>query len=114
MKVITPNDLPAQPVTDEGAKDVSIRWLISKPEGAPNFAMRHFELAPGGCTPLHTHAWEHEAFLLEGAGEVTTADGPVAVKAGDAVYVAPEDLHQFRNTGTAVMKMLCLIPLPKG
>lgn len=114
MRVINPNEMAAQPVTEEGASGVSIRWLISRPEGAPNFAMRHFELAPGGYTPLHTHAWEHEAFILEGAGEVTTADGPVAVKAGDAVYVAPEELHQFRNTGDGVMKMLCLIPLPKG
>ena len=113
MKVINSYDMAGQTVAEEGARDVSIRWLISKPEGAPNFAMRLFELAPGGYTPLHTHAWEHEAFILEGAAEIATADGPIAVKAGDAVYVAPEDLHQFRNTGDGVMKMICMIPLPK-
>jgi quercetin dioxygenase-like cupin family protein len=106
--------MQAQPVSEEGAQGVNIRWLISKPEGAPNFAMRLFELSPGGYTPLHTHAWEHEVFIVEGRAEVTTKDGPLAVTAGDAVFVAPEDLHQFRNTGAGAMKMLCLIPLPEG
>ena len=32
--------------------------------------MRQFELAPGGHTPRHTHAHEHEVFVLEGAGVV--------------------------------------------
>ncbi len=114
MKVVHALQLPAAPVSEEGAKDTTVRWLISKPEGAPTFAMRLFELAPGGYTPKHTHAWEHEVFVLAGQGELTTASGPVAFAAGDAVFVAPEELHQFRNTGTGAMQMLCLIPLPKG
>lgn len=113
MKVIRPDEMAGQPVAEEGAEGVSIRWLISKPEGAPNFAMRLFEVAPGGYTPLHTHAWEHEVFIAEGDAQVLTKDGPVAARAGDAVFVAPEDLHQFRNTGDGVMKMICLIPLPR-
>ena len=53
-------------VNIEGAKDVEIRWLISKEDGAENFAMRMFELQPGGHTPLHTHPHEHEVFIVEG------------------------------------------------
>ncbi len=113
MNVIKSLELPAAPVTDDGAQGATIRWLISKPQGAPNFAMRLFELVPGGHTPLHTHAWEHEVFILSGAGELTSADGPKPFAAGDAIFVAPEELHQFRNTGDSTMQMLCLIPLPK-
>jgi mannose-6-phosphate isomerase-like protein (cupin superfamily) len=29
---------------------------------------------------------------------------------GDVVYVAPDDVHQFRNTGQQKLKFLCLIP----
>ena len=113
MKVIPSLKVASAAVTEDGAHNTTIRWLISKPEGAPNFAMRFFEIAPGGFTPKHTHAWEHEAFILAGEGDVTTAEGPVKFSAGDAVFVAPEELHQFRNTGTSTMQMLCLIPLPK-
>jgi len=114
MKVIRWSEMEPAPVTEEGAKATTVRWLISKPEGAPTFAMRLFEIAPGGHTPKHTHAWEHEAFILAGQGEVTTSAGPVPFSAGDALFVAPEELHQFRNTGGGTMQMLCLIPLPKG
>ena len=31
---------------------------------------------------------------------------------GVAVYVAPDEIHQFRNTGSGPLKFLCLIPHP--
>ena len=111
MKVVHQRDVPAQPVTEEGARDVTVRWLISRPEGAPSFAMRLFELAPGGATPFHEHGWEHEVFVVDGPVEVVAADGATALSAGDAVLVAPGERHQFRNTGGAVARMLCMIPL---
>ncbi len=46
MKVIRWSEMQAAPVTEEGAQHTTIRWLISRADGAPNFAMRLFELAP--------------------------------------------------------------------
>jgi len=112
MKVIDVSELAPQPVTDEGAKGTTVRWLIGKPEGAPNFAMRLFELEPGGATPLHEHAWEHEVFVLDGSLQVVAEQGPVEVSAGAAVLVMPGERHQFRNAGNAVARMLCVIPHP--
>jgi quercetin dioxygenase-like cupin family protein len=86
--------------------------LIGRPDGAPNFAMRVFELEPGGSTPLHAHAWEHEAYILEGAAEVVTDSGPTAVSQGDAVLVLPEERHRFRNAGAGTARFLCMVPLP--
>ena len=114
MKVVHSCDLEPKPVTEEGASGATIRWLLSKPEGAPSFAMRLFALAPGGCTPLHTHAWEHEVFVLDGPAEVVTGSGAQPLAAGDAVLVMPEERHQFRNTGTGAARFLCMIPLPEG
>ena len=42
------------------AKDVIGRVVVGKADGADNFCMRIFELAPGGYTPRHAHPWEHE------------------------------------------------------
>jgi len=52
------------------AKNTTVRWLIAEKEGAPNFHMRLFEVAPGGSTPHHSHDWEHEIFIVEGAGKL--------------------------------------------
>jgi len=113
MKVLRVSDVPAQPVTDEGAKGATVRWLIARPERAPNFAMRLFELEPGGATPLHEHAWEHEVYVLDGTLQVVGEQGPVEVSAGTAVLVMPGERHQFRNAGNAVGRMLCMVPLPE-
>ncbi len=112
MKVIRSDEVVPKSVEEEDAKGATVRWLISRADGAPNFAMRVFELEPGGSTPRHKHAWEHEVYILEGAAEVVTDSGPAAVSPGDAVLVLPEERHQFRNTGQASAKFLCMVPLP--
>jgi len=96
-----------------GAEGVKVRWVINEKTGAPNFAMRIFDFVPGGHTPEHSHAWEHEIFILEGEGTALTPGGEKPVKAGDVVFVPGGDTHQFRNTGDGLFRMMCLIPLEK-
>ena len=68
MKVEKSGNIRKSEVKVKGAEGVGIRWLISKEDGAENFAMRMFELERGGHTPLHTHPHEHEVFIVEGEG----------------------------------------------
>jgi quercetin dioxygenase-like cupin family protein len=109
MKVTDYKEIGLRPVDIEGAEGVKMRWLISQKE-APNFAMRMFELDKGGHTPLHTHLSEHEVFILEGEGELVFENTTNPFKAGYVVYVPPDKLHQFRNTGNGLLRFLCLIP----
>ena len=110
MKVISHEQVPAAPVTMDGAAGCTVRWLIGKTDQAPNFAMRQFEVAPGGHTPRHFHPYEHEVFVLSGEGIVIEGDREHPLTAGDVIYVAPNDVHQFRNTGKSPLKFLCLVP----
>ena len=96
-----------------GASKVTVRWLITKGMGANNFAMRLFEVAPGGFSPLHTHPWEHEVFILEGEGVVFDGEKATPFEADDVVFVPSDERHQFKNTGKESLKFLCLIPHPK-
>ena len=48
--------------------------------------------------------------MLEGSGVVIEGDAPHALQAGDVVLVKPNEVHQFRNTGSGPLKFLCLIP----
>jgi quercetin dioxygenase-like cupin family protein len=110
MKVRHFQAVPSQPVTMPGASGCTVRWLLGPADGTPNFAMRQFEVAPGGYTPRHSHPYEHEVFVLEGEGVVVEGDQPHPLKAGDVVFVHPDEVHQFRNTGSGPLKFLCLIP----
>ena len=115
MKVNHHLDVPSQPVDMAGSSGCRVRWLVGKPEGAPNFAMRQFEVAPGGYTPKHSHPYEHEVFVLEGNGVVLEDRVEHRLQAGDVIFVAPGDIHQFRNTGRTPLKFLCLVPhIPEG
>ena len=110
MKVARDDQIVSKPVEMEGASGCSVRILVSEDDGAPNFVMRQFEVQPGGHTPRHHHPYEHEIYVLEGAGEVYEGDLAHPLKAGDVVLVKPDEVHQFRNTGNTPMKFLCLIP----
>ena len=77
MKVNHYERVTQNPVDMEGAEGCSVRWLVGQEQGAPNFAMRQFEVAVGGHTPKHHHPYEHEVFVLEGSGEVLEGDVPI-------------------------------------
>ena len=89
---------------------VNVRWLIGAPEGAPHFAVRYFEIEPGASSALDTHKHDHGVFVLRGCGEVLLGDDVAEISFGDAVYVSPDELHQFRCVGDEPLGFLCVIP----
>jgi len=109
MKHVHYDEVVRKEVTEEGAQGVSVRWLISQEDGAPGFYMRRFELAPGGHTPRHSHAWEHEVYILEGTGTVFAAGKEGAFCAGDVIFVPPKEEHYFA-AGVDGAAFLCLVP----
>ncbi len=110
MKLQASEQVESNPVDMEGAEGCHVRWLVGEADGAPNFAMRQFEVAPGGHTPRHSHPYEHEIYVLDGSGVIVDGDVERPLTPGDVVYIAPDDIHQFRNTGASAFKFLCLIP----
>lgn len=110
MRIKNHEQVPSTDVKMDGAAGCRVRWLIGERDQAPNFAMREFEVAPGGHTPKHFHDYEHEIYVLAGKGTIVDGDQEQPLHAGDVVYVAPNDVHQFRNTGKEPMRFLCLIP----
>jgi quercetin dioxygenase-like cupin family protein len=102
--------IESKPVDMPGSSGCSVRWLVGAPDGAPNFSMRQFEVAPGGHTPKHFHDYEHEVYVLAGRGEVFEGDQSHPLGPGDVVLVKPNEVHQFRNTGQSPLRFLCLIP----
>ncbi len=110
MKLSHHTNIEQKPVEMEGSSGCSVRWLIGKSDGAENFAMRQFEVAPGGFTPRHSHPYEHEVYVLEGQGIVVEGDTQHEIKSGDVIYVVPDEIHQFKNESESPLKFLCLIP----
>jgi quercetin dioxygenase-like cupin family protein len=108
MIVKRSSEVAAQSV--DGAPKASIRWVLSKEDGTPNFAMRVIEVQAGGATPHHSHATEHEVYILEGEGTVHGEGAEHPLKPGMAVFVPPHEKHQFVNTGSGLLRFICVVP----
>ena len=110
MKVQSYKSVPQKNVEMPGAESCKVRWLVGQEDGASNFSMRQFEVEQGGFTPRHSHPYEHEVFVLSGTGVIVENETEHPIKSGDVIYVAPDDIHQFKNTGDGPLSFLCLIP----
>jgi quercetin dioxygenase-like cupin family protein len=106
MRVISYEEVEAKEV-QEGSK-IKIRWLNTG--GSKNFAVRLFEIEPGGYSPHHSHSWEHEIFVLEGNGVVIGNVGAESFSVGNVISIPSQELHQINNTGKSALKFLCIIP----
>ncbi|HEY4330038.1 MAG TPA: cupin domain-containing protein [Phycisphaerae bacterium] len=102
--------VPQQNVTMSGADNVQMQMLCGPDDGCPNFAMRRFTVAPGGCTPKHQHDYEHEILVTAGQGVVFGNGSEHPLKAGDVLYVPANELHQFRNTSDGPLQFICMVP----
>jgi len=110
MHIGTIVDRSLSPVEMDGAKDAHISILLGNEEGAPNFVMRQFRLAPGGHTPRHDHSWEHEIFVVRGRGELMVEGEMYPLQAGTFALVAPGENHQFNAAANTELVFLCIVP----
>ena len=95
--------------TVQSGVGVTKKVLISHEE-APNFAMRCFEIQPGGSMPNHTNQVEHEQFVLSGSAKIGIGEEIVEVKKDDIVFIPADVPHWYRNSGNEPFIFLCLVP----
>lgn len=110
MKITRLENVEKMKMELEGAAGASRQVPIGKADGAPNFSIRVFTLEPGGHTPHHVHESEHLNYVLSGEGVAMEGETPREVKQGDFILVTPNELHQYRNTGTEPLVFMCMVP----
>ena len=101
-------DVSYEPV--EAAEGLSKGVLLDESDGAPNFAMRRFELAPGAEVPRHTNAVEHEQYVLSGEYVVGIGDEEHTVSPGDSLLIPAGVEHWYRNDGDDPGAFICVVP----
>ena len=94
-----------------GAADgMSKGVLIDEERGAPNFAIRRFELEPGASVPEHTNEVEHEQYVLSGEYVVGIEDEEYTVSEGDSLLIPAGVVHWYRNEGDEPGAFICAVP----
>ena len=114
MKCLDYAKIEGTAVDDPKAKGATMRIAAGPDDGAPNFIMRVFTVAPGGHSPRHLHGFEHEIFFYQGSAEVYCDGETCRVGPGFAAYVPPNVEHQIINDGSADLVFVCVIPRNVG
>jgi quercetin dioxygenase-like cupin family protein len=105
-------DVAEEEVTTAGSTKATIRWLITEKDGAPRYAMRRFEIKPGGNIGLHSHPEEHEIYVLSGKARIFNDKGYETIAGpGDVLFVPPYEKHGYENQGKETFIFLCVIPI---
>ena len=95
---------------NSGADRATRRILVGSDENSPNFHMRYFAVQPGGHTSLDQHAHEHGVYVLHGRARLRLGEEQHELHAGDVVYIAGDEVHQFFTLGDEPLGFLCVVP----
>lgn len=87
----------------------TMQVLISSDE-APNFAMRRFEIQPGGGMPNHTNEVEHEQLVLSGRARVGIGDEVYEVEKDNVVFIPAGVAHWYESIGDEPFAFICSVP----
>ena len=73
------------------------------------------ELPPGSAEGRHTHSAEVYGYVLEGTPTLEIEGKPTTtLKAGDTFSIAPGQIHEGSNKGSAMVKLLAVFVAEKG
>ena len=86
------------------------RILIGRDEGADDFIVRYFTIPPGGHSSLEHHRHQHGVVIVHGGGKVLLNDRWTEIGVGDAVYIEPDEVHQFEASADGPLGFVCVIP----
>jgi quercetin dioxygenase-like cupin family protein len=72
------------------------------------FCVIDMHVPPGGGPPPHRHDFEETFVLLNGEMEVTFRGKTSTVCAGDTISVPSNAPHQFHNSSSSPVRMICI------
>jgi quercetin dioxygenase-like cupin family protein len=72
------------------------------------FCVIDMHIPPGGGPPPHRHDFEETFILLEGEMEATFRGKKSIVRAGETLNIPSNAPHQFHNTSSLPVRMLCI------
>ena len=89
-----------------------VREVVGQAQGSTSLSMQHFEVEPGGVTPLHRHDVDEALLVLRGRLRVRIGDEWSLVQAGDVCLFPADTPHGFVGTGDGVSEILVVFPIP--
>ena len=97
---------PDQSLAHDSATRVA---LFGQGDDHIGFALRYFELKPGGFTSLEQHFHAHVVIAVTGKGVLQFDDTVTHLRPHDIAYLAPRTPHQLRNESDEAFGFYCIV-----
>ncbi len=97
--------------TGSGFRDVW-RFVLfgeQEDESGLNMQTRYFEIGDGGYSSLERHRHPHTVVIVRGQGSMILGDRVAELEPMDAVYIAPETVHQFHADRGEPLGFICVV-----
>jgi quercetin dioxygenase-like cupin family protein len=103
----------AQPDADQKLPHIGLvgdtyTILLTGKDTAGRFCLIDMHIPPGGGPPPHRHDFEETFIVLEGELDVTFRGNKRAVRSGETINVPANAPHQFHNSSSQPVRMLCV------
>lgn len=115
---IPPDDIQrgltlAQPDKDQSLPHIGIvgdtyTTLLTGADTNGRFCLIDMHIPPGGGPPPHRHDFEETFIILEGELEATFRGQKSVVRAGDTVHIPSNAAHQFHNSSSEPVRLMCI------
>ena len=89
-----------------------VREVVGEAQGSSSLSMQHFEVEPGGVTPLHRHDVDEAILVLSGQLRVRIEDEWWDAEAGDVCLFPADTPHGFVGAGDGVSEIMVVFPIP--
>ena len=89
-----------------------VREVVGEAQGSSSVSMQHFEVDPGGLTPLHRHDVDEVILVLGGALRVRIEDAWFDAEAGDVCVFPAGTPHGFEGAGEGTSEIMVVFPIP--
>lgn len=103
----------AQPDSDQKISHIGVvgdtyTILLTGKDTAGRFCLIDMHIPPGGGPPPHRHDFEETFTVLEGELAVVFRGAKQVVRAGETINVPANAPHQFHNSSSQPVRMLCI------
>ncbi len=86
--------------------------LIALDDGPVTCTLTYGVIEPGKTSSHHIHPWEHEVYILEGAGVLVCDGKEYPVKEGDGIFIPGNvDHYTLNNQSSGVIRRIEVNPL---
>ena len=86
--------------------------LVGIDDNPPTCTMTYSEIQDGKTSAHHIHPWEHEIYIIAGAGTLVCDGKEYSVKEGDALFIPGEvDHYTLNNGGQGLLRRIEINPL---